>query len=97
MDTQYTNIVLQLSLFLTYHYQFECSNLSFFCQGGFGVLWFFGWTAVAHECPSEHPSITQEEKEHLCGAVATTPVRKVKKTIAKGFCENSQQQICLLS
>ena len=51
-------------------------SILLFCQGAFGVLWFFGWTVVAHECPSEHPSITQEEKEHLCGAVGLTPVRK---------------------
>ena len=45
MHTQYTDIVLQLLLFLTYRYQFECSNLSFFfvkvhlvCYGFLGGL-----------------------------------------------------------
>lgn len=43
-------------------------------QGGFGLLWFFAWTLIVHECPSDHPSISLEEKEYLQASIGTTTV-----------------------
>lgn len=45
--------------------------------GAIGLLWFFVWQLAIHGSPSEHPTITPEEKEYIEESIAKLPAAKV--------------------
>ena len=46
--------------------------------GAIGLLWFFVWQLAIHGSPSEHPTITPEEKDYIEESIAKLPAAKVK-------------------
>ena len=46
--------------------------------GAIGLLWFFVWQLAIHGSPSEHPTITPEEREYIEESIAKLPPAKVK-------------------
>ncbi|EDO28826.1 predicted protein, partial [Nematostella vectensis] len=49
----------------------------FYCFGAVGLLWFFVWQLSIHATPSEHPTISEEEKVYIETAIADQPGVKV--------------------
>lgn len=45
--------------------------------GAIGLLWFFVWQLAIHGSPSEHPTITPEEKDYIEESIAQLPKTKV--------------------
>ncbi|XP_048585415.1 sialin isoform X2 [Nematostella vectensis] len=45
----------------------------FYCFGAVGLLWFFVWQLSIHATPSEHPTISEEEKVYIETAIADQP------------------------
>ena len=48
-----------------------------FYLGAIGLLWFFVWQLAIHGSPSEHPTITPEEKDYIEESIAKLPAAKV--------------------
>lgn len=48
----------------------------FYCFGAIGLLWFFVWQLAIHGSPSEHPTITPEEKDYIEESIAQLPKTK---------------------
>jgi len=48
----------------------------FYCFGAIGLLWFFVWQLAIHGSPSEHPTITPEEKDYIEESIAKLPAAK---------------------
>ena len=46
--------------------------------GAVGLLWFFVWQLAIHGSPSEHPTITPEEKDYIEESIAKLPQAKVR-------------------
>ena len=58
------------------------SRETFRCYlGAIGLLWFFVWQLAIHGSPSEHPTITPEEKDYIEESIAKLPAAKVKKKL----------------
>jgi len=51
----------------------------FYCFGAVGLLWFFVWQLAIHGSPSEHPTITPEEKDYIEESIAKLPQAKKGK------------------
>lgn len=49
--------------------------------GAIGLLWFFVWQLAIHGSPSEHPTITPEEKDYIEESIAKLPAAKVKRRL----------------
>ena len=45
--------------------------------GAIGLLWFFVWQLAIHGSPSEHPTITPEERDYIEESIAKLPKAKV--------------------
>ena len=39
--------------------------LLLFFVGAAGILWFVAWQLIVHESPSDHPTISEEEKNYI--------------------------------
>ena len=39
--------------------------LLLFFVGAAGILWFVAWQLIVHESPSDHPTISEEEKHYI--------------------------------
>ena len=39
--------------------------LLIFLVGAAGILWFVAWQLIVHESPSDHPTISEEEKHYI--------------------------------
>jgi len=39
--------------------------LLIFLVGAAGILWFVAWQLIVHESPSDHPTISEEEKNYI--------------------------------
>lgn len=48
----------------------------FYCFGAIGLLWFFIWQLAIHGSPSEHPTITPEERDYIEKSIAKLPQAK---------------------
>ncbi|XP_074615597.1 vesicular glutamate transporter 2.1-like [Acropora palmata] len=48
----------------------------FYCFGAIGLLWFFVWQLAIHGSPSDHPTITTEERDYIEESIAQLPPAK---------------------
>ena len=46
-------------------------------SGAIGLLWFFVWQLAIHGSPSDHPTITAEERDYIEESIAQLPPAKV--------------------
>ena len=68
---------------ITVENAFKCFNWNRFVVylGAIGLLWFFVWQLAIHGSPSEHPTITPEEKDYIEESIAKLPAAKVKRKL----------------
>ena len=56
--------------------------------GGFAALWSSLWLAIIHNSPSQHPRISQQEKDYIVQSIGA--VKKEEKVGRSWFINKSQ-------
>lgn len=76
------------------HFKYITSYLFVNDLGAIGLLWFFIWQLAIHGSPSEHPTITPEERDYIEESIAKLPQAKVKGSLVP---ENDHVKYILLA
>lgn len=53
--------------------------------GAAGILWFVAWQLIVHESPSEHPTISEDEKNYIERSFEKGNVRDPKLTLKRSL------------
>lgn len=61
----------------------------FYASGAVALLWVLFWCLLGANSPTEHPSISESEREYIVGSLNDTMSKKVNRTLLT-LCDNYQ-------